>query len=582
MHGGHTRGYWSTVWRARSFGCLAATAIVFGAISARVKPESIAAGTADEIHYAFGDTSDSLVINWRGEPDVLEIGLEGGTTVNYTATVPSIVPTDDVGPFREVTVTGLLTDSTYAYRIGDGPWNSLRTQPTDNYTWVDVGDTGSTMCSPWVADTHALIAAQSPSFVTHGGDISYANECGEPAVHQYYVDQEAWSHSAAMQPVWGNHEYRVASGATDETPQDSLLNHKGRNFITHAQTVPSDTATTNDTPGCGTDGVNSCLGEDWGWFRAGAVLYISYPEPWPGAVLDWNVRAGALMQAAQDDPTVQFIVTYGHRPAYSSVTDTVDPEVRDALQALAQQFSPSAARPNGKYVLNVAHHAHGAEVFAPIDGLVHITNGGGGAGIASTSGTPADGSLFRTRHPSILRTTVDRTAGALTVSVLCGPVYDASPKEPCTYATELYNVTFRVPTVADPTINPPTEVAPIGGPASAYGVARRMPPLRTTSAPVLVEPSRVRGDNGPDVSRTIDARPMPVENIDASSAAPYDTTRHQMDSRNWACGPEPANRSQYFVCGGVSAPMTLRSRSAAGQGVMSDCYGAVKELSTAT
>ena len=90
-----------------------------------------------------------------------------------------------------------------------------------------------------MAQTHSLIAAQNPNFVTHGGDISYANECGTPAVHQYYQDQEAWSESAAFQPAWGNHEY--GSPQPDSVPgaiRDTMENYKGRSFITNGAVRP--------------------------------------------------------------------------------------------------------------------------------------------------------------------------------------------------------------------------------------------------------------------------------------------------------------------------------------------------------
>ena len=35
------------------------------------------------------------------------------------------------------------------------------------------------------------------------------------------------------------------------TPRDSMLNYKGRSFITNGQAVPSDTATHIANPGCG-------------------------------------------------------------------------------------------------------------------------------------------------------------------------------------------------------------------------------------------------------------------------------------------------------------------------------------------
>ena len=38
----------------------------------------------------------------------------------------------------------------------------------------------------------------------------------------------------------------------------------------------------------------------------------------PGAWDDWFPRARSLMDAAQADPAITHIVTFGHRPAYST------------------------------------------------------------------------------------------------------------------------------------------------------------------------------------------------------------------------------------------------------------------------
>ena len=75
------------------------------------------------------------------------------------------------------------------------------------------------------------------------------------------------------------------------------------------------------------------------------MLFISYPEPWPGAYPAWQDAADQLMAAAQADPSIDFIVTYGHRPAYSSVESDIDPDLRTAIDNLAVKYSPTAAIP---------------------------------------------------------------------------------------------------------------------------------------------------------------------------------------------------------------------------------------------
>jgi hypothetical protein len=414
-----------------------------------------ATDTVDEIHYSFGNSPASVVFDWRGAETTIRYGLDATYGGQATASPSAIKPVDTTGPFEEVQLTGLTPNTTYHYAIGaNGIDHTFKTVPTDSFTWVDIGDTTTTSCAPYMAQTHSLVAAQDPNFVTHGGDISYANECGTQAVHQYYLDEQVWSESAAFQPVWGNHEY--GSPQPDSVPgavRDTLENYKGRSFITNAQTVPNDTAGLIQNPGCGWASgskVNTCLGEDWGYFVAGHVLYISYPEPWPGAQTNWGTRADPIMAAAQADPNIDFIVTYGHRPAYTSLNGQQSVDIRDAVNALAAKYSPTAAHPSGKYILNIAHHVHGEEVFKPINGLVNITNGGGGAGLVTYNNPPDPNSLYRLQHPGILSATYDASAHQLNVHILCGPAIPGSTKGTCTYGSVMYSQTFTASTPTTP------------------------------------------------------------------------------------------------------------------------------------
>ncbi|MCA2212301.1 purple acid phosphatase family protein [Jidongwangia harbinensis] len=442
-------------------------AVVAGLVAAllHAAPAGAGADSVDEIHYSYGETPGSVVVNWRGAATTIEYGPTAAHGFQAVAGAPAILPVDSGGPFREVELTGLAPDTAYHYRISDGADHVLRTAPLGSFRWVDVGDTASTLCKPWVADVHALIARLAPRFVTHGGDISEANVCGAAAVHTYYVDQQAWSLGAAFQPVWGNHEYgSPTAGAPAGTPRDSLANYKGRSELTNPQTLALDTPTRVTAPGCPyTGSVNTCRGEDWGWFRAGGVLFVSYPEMWPGAMADWQPVADALLARAQADPEVDFVITYGHRPAYSSLnTNGWDPAVRSALDALARRYSPAPGRADGKYVLNLAHHVHALEVFGPVHGLTHVTNAGGGQGTVSLP-SPAAGSLLRFSHLGVLAGDYDAGAGRLSLRWVCGP--KLGTKATCGYGDTVWSTTFPAPAGPAPAPTPaPTGPAPTPAP----------------------------------------------------------------------------------------------------------------------
>jgi len=447
-----------------------------------------AADTVDEIHYSYGAAPGSVVVNWRGAETVIDYGPTAEYGSQAVAGTSAITPVDIAGPFREVLLTGLEPDTTYHYRIGaTGDDHTLRTAPTGNLRWIDVGDTASTICNPWVAGIHQLIASQDPHVVTHGGDISEANDCRVEAVHQYYLDQEVWSRRSAFQPAWGNHEYGEPTGAAAPgTPRDSLANYKGRSAVTNPQTLSFDTAGRTSAPGCaGPLPGNNCRGEDWGWFRAGGVVFVSYPEPWTNALTDWQPVADTIMAQAQADPTVDFVVTYGHRPAYSSLsTNGWSQPVRTAVEALATKYSPRPDNPTGKYVLNIGHHAHALEVFAPINGLRHITNGTGGQGQINPS-TRAPNSVLFYRHPGVLVGDYDATAHTLSLRWLCGPVYPPAPKDPCEFGSTVYSTTISRPAAPPPVTehvtNPGVETD-LTGWTGRYGPSPYVSVTRTTEA----------------------------------------------------------------------------------------------------
>src|SRR6185437_16420830 len=115
---------------------------------------------------------------------------------------------------------------------------------------------GDSTAYPRVLPTQAQIAEDNPSFVLLPGDITYGNAHGQLSVDQHFDDVSAWSSSAAYMPAWGNHEW-------DRSLTDDLRNYKGRFDIENGRSVAG-------APLLG------CCGEDWGWFDAGGVRFISY------------------------------------------------------------------------------------------------------------------------------------------------------------------------------------------------------------------------------------------------------------------------------------------------------------------
>jgi hypothetical protein len=413
-------------------------------------PPQPPAGTADEIKYAFGSTPDSVVFSWRGTEQTLYYGLDTSYGSSVTAANSAITPVDTSGPFREAVITGLQPGTTYHYKVGStGADATFTTTPaeTTSFKVLSTGDTIASSCRSYQTQQNQLLFAENADFMIHGGDIAIANECGVPAIHQYFTDMQPLFQRAAFMPVWGNHEYgQPTATAPAGTPRDTLANYKGRVALPNAQTVPGDIPSKTSQPGCGEEigsSTNTCLGEDWGWFKAGRVLFVSFPELSWNSIQDWQTKAAALMQQAQDDASVDYIVTYGHRPVLSSTGWTPSAGYEAAFTALADQFSPTA-RVGGKYVLNITQHRHSMEVFPDYHGVMHVVNGGGGQGLINFQ-TILPGSEFRMKHLGYSTLAYDAQARQLTYNMVCGVTMGASAETPCTAGATVYSKTFSRP-----------------------------------------------------------------------------------------------------------------------------------------
>ena len=350
-----------------------------------------AGGTADEVHYTFTGPS-SVAFDWRGTATDIRYGATTSYGSTATTHTPSPLPFSSAGPFQEVELTGLTAGATYHYSIGGGPDQIMTTAPTGNFRFdvdADVGDTGSYAN---VGVTQQQIAADKPAFVLVAGDLSYGNAHGQAAVDQHFNDVMVWSQQAAYMPAWGNHEW-------DTPATDDMRNYKGRFALPHPQT-----STTAPAP--------DCCGEDWGWFDAGGVRFISYPEPYPGGTWsEWRTNADAVFAAAQADSSIHFIVTYGHRPAYSTGHHPGDSTLAGILNTFGSRYS--------KYVLNLNAHSHDYERFQPISGVTHVTAAGGGATLEAPWTSTDSRTAFRAMHLEHVR--VDVTNSGMRIEAVCGP-----------------------------------------------------------------------------------------------------------------------------------------------------------------
>jgi hypothetical protein len=394
---------------------------------------------ADEVHWTLtGPTSVSF--DWRGTETTIRYGLTTAYGKTASAVPPSPLPFSSAGPFQEARITGLATGTSYHYSIGTGADHTFHTAPArggSNFTIYAEGDIGNNSDWPRMGTVQNMIAAGHPAFVLCAGDLTYGNTNGQSAVDAHFNDVMRWSLDAADMPAWGNHEW-------DEST-DNLKNYKGRFDLPNPQTSP------------GTPTVD-CCGEDWSWFDYGNVRFIAYPEPYSGSTwTDWAAKVGPLMDQAQNDLAITFIVTYGHRPAYSSGWHPGDTGLASMMNHLGATHS--------KYKLNINGHSHDYERSYPQSGVTHLTVGVGGTDLEERSGNclwnggcpPPAWSAYRAMHHAAVQ--IRFTSSSIVGTAFCGPPGDNGSNindVTCTQGSVMDAFVISAPTAVD---EPRTEFA---------------------------------------------------------------------------------------------------------------------------
>ncbi len=396
-----------------------ATRVVYVKAAPPPPPPPPPPGGAHEVHWTISGPR-AVTLDWAAGGDFVRFGRDTAYGGQVQAIVPTPKPFSSAGPFREARIDGLEPDAVYHYSIGaTGPDHTFRTAPVPGSTDFDVyvaADVGSSSSYKEVPVLQSLIAADLPRFTLMVGDLSYGNAHGQKAVGIHFDDMMPWSQDAAYMPAWGNHEW-------DSPSSDDLRNYKGRFDLPNPQTSPGSPAV-------------SCCSEDWYWFDYGNVRFIAYPEPWVGALADWKTRAQGLMSQAQLDPKIEFIVTFGHRPPYSSGHHPGLTSLKSIVDALG------AAYP--KYVLNLSGHSHDYERTNPQFGVTHLVAGGGGGGLETDSkngclwrgGCPAPSYVAaRAMHHSVVKLHFgpDRIEGW----AICGPPSAGKNDMTCTLGAPL-------------------------------------------------------------------------------------------------------------------------------------------------
>jgi hypothetical protein len=331
-------------------------AAAFMGVDAAVVPTLSPAEEPNQVHFTITGPR-SVTFSWHGSGHAIQVWSADMAPRLVEARTPAPRPFSSPGPWQEATLDDLRPGTEYGYQIGLPrlPVPAFfRTPPAPGsagFTFVAVADLGASIDFPEVRVLHRMVALSDPAFVLGLGDLTYADIRAQPSTDRHFEDVMVWSSRAAYMPVWGEHEW--ASGGRDD-----LRNYKGRFLLPNSQTSPG-------APDAG------CCGKDWYWFDYGSVRFISYPEPYKDVTwVDWQAKATPLFAQAEADPAILFVVSMGHRPAYSSGQRPGDAKLRAILDGLGARFP--------KYVLNLAGHGGFYERSKPLSHVVHVTAGSGG------------------------------------------------------------------------------------------------------------------------------------------------------------------------------------------------------------
>lgn len=192
------------------------------------------------------DPATSLSITWRTDTTVTgavaQIALatpapnledEAQTSEAQTEDFHSeqISGEDVRARYHSVTFTGLLSDTLYAYRVGDGEvwseWFHARTASREAapLTFLYFGDAQNGIHSHWSRTIRsAYLKAPDALFMIHAGDL--VNSAHRNAEWGEWFTAGGWIHGMLPSvPVPGNHEYRPFTEEEDTLNIDHLSVH---------------------------------------------------------------------------------------------------------------------------------------------------------------------------------------------------------------------------------------------------------------------------------------------------------------------------------------------------------------------
>ena len=267
------------------------------------------------------DPATSFSVTWRTDTTITaglaeitlatpspNLSANSDTFLAATETVDlhKVLEETTLANFHQMTFTGLIPDTLYAYRVGDGEtwssWYQTRTASTsaEPFKFLYFGDAQNGLHSHWARNIRmAYTMAPDSRFIIHAGDlvnIAHRNtEWGE------WFEASGWIHGMLPAiPILGNHEYQPLRGSIGD-PHLSVLWRPQFTLPMNGVKDLEETTYYIDYQGVRIIGMDS-------------NRMLKEQVPWLDEVLESNPHRWALL-------------TF-HHPVFSSAGDRDNPELR--------------------------------------------------------------------------------------------------------------------------------------------------------------------------------------------------------------------------------------------------------------
>ncbi|MCL5319197.1 MAG: purple acid phosphatase [Thaumarchaeota archaeon] len=305
-----------------------------------------------------GDPSVTVSVVWKTGGTTNSSVVEYGTSAEYgsQAVGSAYTYSGSAGFLHRVRMDGLTPGTTYHYRVGDpvGGWSTdhtFQTAPVDgrNFTFTAIADQGTTKYS---IKNVELASALNSSFNLHVGDLSYSTG-SQGTWDRWFKIIEPIASNALYLPTIGNHEVDANVGGN----LSLYLNQ----FV---------------LPG----------NEQWYSFDWGNAHFVSlYVSPYADGKAPQYTWLAQDLEAASNNPRINWIIVYLHFPPYSSGRYSNLLSLRSNLTPLLDRYHVDLVLTGHDHnyqrtypIYNGTEISYDLEQYVDPKGTIYVVTGGGG------------------------------------------------------------------------------------------------------------------------------------------------------------------------------------------------------------